>query len=79
MIAIDTNILLYVHDPRDSAKQAIAASLLQSLPEGQQSHQLVSVPRERRPSFLNASTGGISARASLTRGDTGMRRPWEQR
>ena len=31
MNAVDTNILLYVHDPRDQDKQAIAASLLQSL------------------------------------------------
>lgn len=31
MNAVDTNILLYVHDPRDQAKQAMAATLLQSL------------------------------------------------
>jgi predicted nucleic acid-binding protein len=30
MNAIDTNILLYVHDPRDAAKQAQAASLVQA-------------------------------------------------
>jgi hypothetical protein len=34
MNAVDTNILLYVHDPRDPAKQAVAASLLQSLTDG---------------------------------------------
>jgi predicted nucleic acid-binding protein len=34
MNALDTNVLLYVHDPRDTAKQATAASLLQSLTEG---------------------------------------------
>ncbi len=33
MNAVDTNILLYVHDPRDPRKQAIAASLLSSLTE----------------------------------------------
>jgi predicted nucleic acid-binding protein len=34
MNGIDTNVLLYVHDPRDPAKQEIAASLLQSLTDG---------------------------------------------
>jgi predicted nucleic acid-binding protein len=31
MNAVDTNVLLYVHDPRDPAKQAKAASLVTSL------------------------------------------------
>ena len=34
MNAVDTNILFYVHDPRDPAKQATAASLVQSLTDG---------------------------------------------
>jgi len=34
MNAVDTNILLYVHDPRDPVKQARAASFVQSLTEG---------------------------------------------
>jgi len=34
MNAVDTNVLLYVHDPRDRAKQAVAASLLESLADG---------------------------------------------
>ena len=34
MNAVDTNILLYVHDPRDPAKQAAAGSLLESLADG---------------------------------------------
>jgi predicted nucleic acid-binding protein len=34
MIAVDTNVLLYVHDPRDPDKQATAASLMQSLTDG---------------------------------------------
>ncbi|WP_072620413.1 PIN domain-containing protein [Spirulina major] len=34
MNAVDTNILIYVHDPRDLAKQAIAASLVSSLTDG---------------------------------------------
>ena len=34
MTAVDTNILLYIHDPRDPAKQAKAASLVQSLADG---------------------------------------------
>jgi hypothetical protein len=31
MNAVDTNVLLYVHDPRDPAKQTLAASLVRSL------------------------------------------------
>lgn len=33
MNAVDTNILLYIHDPRDPAKQARAASFVRSLPD----------------------------------------------
>lgn len=32
MNAVDTNVLLYVHDPRDPRKQATAVQLLTSLP-----------------------------------------------
>jgi hypothetical protein len=34
MNAVDTNVLLYVHDPRDLDKQATAAALLESLTDG---------------------------------------------
>ena|SRR3982750_3701182 len=34
MRAVDTNILIYVHDPRDPIKQTIAASLVESLTDG---------------------------------------------
>ncbi len=34
MNAVDTNILIYVNDPRDPQKQAIAGSLISSLTEG---------------------------------------------
>ena len=34
MNAVDTNILLYIHDPRDPHKQTTAAALLQSLADG---------------------------------------------
>ncbi|NJL00589.1 MAG: PIN domain-containing protein [Spirulinaceae cyanobacterium SM2_1_0] len=34
MNAVDTNILIYVNDPRDPAKQAMAASLVSSLTDG---------------------------------------------
>jgi len=33
MNAVDTNVLLYAHDPRDPAKQARAVELINSLPE----------------------------------------------
>jgi len=31
MNAVDTNVLIYAHDPRDAAKQATAVALIQSL------------------------------------------------
>lgn len=34
MNAVDTNILLYVHDPRDASKQKVAKALLTSLSDG---------------------------------------------
>lgn len=34
MNAVDTNVLLYVHDPRDVRKQTMAGQLVQSLVEG---------------------------------------------
>jgi predicted nucleic acid-binding protein len=34
MNAVDTNILIYARDPRDSAKQSIAISLLANLDDG---------------------------------------------
>ncbi|HKQ07125.1 MAG TPA: PIN domain-containing protein [Blastocatellia bacterium] len=34
MNAVDTNVLIYVHDPRDPVKQAIANSLVHSLSDG---------------------------------------------
>ena len=34
MTAVDTNIFLYAHDPRDSRKQAIALFLLGFLNDG---------------------------------------------
>jgi len=34
MNAVDTNVLIYVHDPRDPVKQAAADSLVQSLLNG---------------------------------------------
>ena len=34
MNAVDTNVLIYVHDPRDFTKQVTASNLLQSLTDG---------------------------------------------
>jgi len=34
MNAVDTNILIYVHDPRDAVKQKLADSLVRSLVDG---------------------------------------------
>ena len=34
MIAVDTNVLIYAHDPRDSRKQDTAISILNSVIDG---------------------------------------------
>ncbi len=34
MNAVDTNVLFYAHDPRDSRKQTIAVSLIQTIENG---------------------------------------------
>lgn len=34
MNAVDTNVLLYVHDPRDQAKKSLATSLVGNLADG---------------------------------------------
>ncbi len=34
MNAVDTNVLIYVQDPRDPVKQATATALVKSLPDG---------------------------------------------
>lgn len=34
MTAVDTNVLIYSHDPRDTRKQTIALSILNSLKDG---------------------------------------------
>jgi len=34
MNAVDTNVLIYIHDPRDPVKQTVADSLVQSLLNG---------------------------------------------
>jgi predicted nucleic acid-binding protein len=34
MDALDTNVLMYAHDPRDPAKQLVAVSLIQGLVDG---------------------------------------------
>src|SRR5436190_9549644 len=34
MNAVDTNVLFYVHDPRDAAKRIAAATLVESLSDG---------------------------------------------
>ncbi|MGD9855323.1 MAG: PIN domain-containing protein [Planctomycetaceae bacterium] len=34
MNAVDTNVLIYAHDPRDPAKHSTADALIQSVPDG---------------------------------------------
>ena len=40
MNAVDTNVLMYVHDPRDPRKQAIAEALVRTLTDGALSWQV---------------------------------------
>jgi predicted nucleic acid-binding protein len=60
MNAVDTNVLLYVHDPRDTGKQATAGSLLQSLTEGvllwQVACEYLAASRKLEPLGYNRST-----------------------
>jgi predicted nucleic acid-binding protein len=53
MNAVDTNILVYVHDPRDPTKQAIAKALVQSLVDGallwQVACEYIAVSRKLEP------------------------------
>ncbi len=53
MIAVDTNVLLYVHDSREPVKQAKAATLIKSLPSAvllwQVSCEYVSASRKLAP------------------------------
>ena len=48
MNAVDTNVLLYAHDPRDARKQAIAETLVESLAD-------VVLPWQVACEFLSAS------------------------
>jgi hypothetical protein len=41
MNAVDTNILIYVHDPRDPRKQDIASELVEQLSDGMLVWQVV--------------------------------------
>ncbi|MEJ7714026.1 MAG: hypothetical protein WKF84_30305 [Pyrinomonadaceae bacterium] len=34
MNAVDTNVPIYTHDPRDPVKQAVAVALVGTLPDG---------------------------------------------
>ncbi len=48
MNAVDTNILMYVNDPRDLVKQEIAISLVSTLPKG-------NLPQQNACEYLAAS------------------------
>ena len=53
MNAVDTNVLIYAHDPRDPEKQAIAVSLIESLADAvllwQVACEYVSVSKKLEP------------------------------
>jgi predicted nucleic acid-binding protein len=59
MNAVDTNILLYIHDPRDPVKQLRATSLVQSLTNGallwQVACEYIAASRKLEPLGYNQS------------------------
>ena len=59
MNAIDTNILLYAHDPRDVRKQKIATEIIQSISNGvllwQVANEYLSASRKLEPFGFNRS------------------------
>ena len=63
MNAVDTNVLLYVHDPRDVTKQAIAANLLQSVKERASFRRLSSSDVGKRHHESAGVSGGAGLRA----------------
>ncbi len=59
MNAVDTNILIYVQDPRDPIKQAKAEALVKSLPDGallwQVANEYLAASRKLAPLGYNLS------------------------
>src|SRR5712692_5476853 len=57
MNAVDTNVLIYVHDPRDSAKQEVADSLVRSFVDGvllwQVACEFIAASRKLEPLGVN--------------------------
>jgi len=72
MSAVDTNVLLYIHDPRDSRKQRAAVELVSSLPNAvllwQVACEFVNAVRKLR----DESFGPLEAWAELQQ----LRRVW---
>ena len=66
MNAVDTNILLYVHDPRDPDKQARAATLVRSLTDGvllwQVACEYLAASRKLEPFGYNRAQAGEDIR-----------------
>jgi predicted nucleic acid-binding protein len=60
MNAVDTNVLIYAHDPRDVAKQQTAIALLQSLVDGvlvwQVACEFLSASRKLEPLGFQSAT-----------------------
>src|SRR5438445_11497511 len=79
MNAVDTNILLYIHDPRDPVKQARGASLVQSLTDGvllwQVACEYLSASRKLEPCGYSRSQAWQDIR-DLRRGWTTLLPRW---
>lgn len=72
MNAVDTNVLIYVQDPRDPDKQTTAATLVSTLPDGvllwQVANEYVAASRKLEPFGYN--------RAQAFRDISNWRRVW---
>jgi hypothetical protein len=79
MTAVDMNILQYVHDPRDPAKQARATGLVSSLTDGvllwQVACEYLAASRKLEPLGYNAADAWEDVR-DLQRTWTTMLRGW---
>lgn len=66
MNAVDTNLLLYIHDPRDPDKQATAAALIQALTDGvllwQVACEYLSASRKLEPFGYNRAQAWLDIR-----------------
>ena len=76
MNAVDTNVLIYVHDPRDARKQNIASELVESLADGvlvwQTVCEFLSASRKLAPLGYNFNQAVTDIRRLMTQWATAL-------